>query len=73
MTRVSGKCRDTDHEHVRSDFMQGIRKALMNLMQEHGYSRERAVSAVLREISNGHSPDDNEVGSVVRLLEEGDC
>jgi len=64
-TADSGNLHDMTDQHVRTDFMQGIRQALLRLMREHGYSRERATSAILREISNGHSPHDNEVRGTI--------
>jgi hypothetical protein len=49
---------------VKQDFIQTVSGAVAELMQEHGYSRERATGAVLREISHDKSktPQDIEVG-----------
>jgi flagellum-specific peptidoglycan hydrolase FlgJ len=37
---------------VKQDFIKTVQAACEELMQEHGYSRERATGAVLREISD---------------------
>jgi hypothetical protein len=58
----------TSWSAVKQDFMKTVSKAVAELMQEHGYSRERATSAVLREISvsagggESKTPQDIEVG-----------
>jgi hypothetical protein len=51
---------------VKQDFMKTVSGAVAELMEEHGYSRERATGAVLREISDDKSktPQDIEVGFV---------
>jgi hypothetical protein len=53
---------------VKQDFIKTVSGAVAELMEEHGYSRERATGAVLREISDDKSkmvpPQDIEVGCV---------
>lgn len=49
---------------VKRDFIKTVSGAVAELMEEHGYSRERATGAVLREISDDKTktPQDIEVG-----------
>lgn len=48
---------------VRQNFTNTVVQAMKELMEEHGYSRERAASAILREIcGNISTPEDDEVG-----------
>jgi hypothetical protein len=56
---------------VKQDFIKTVSGAVAELMDEHGYSRERATGAVLREISTtggeekSKTPQDIEVGCVM--------
>jgi hypothetical protein len=57
----------TSWSTVKQDFIKTVSGAVAELMEEHGYSRERATGAVLREISDDKSktiPQDIEVGFV---------
>lgn len=56
----------TTWSSVKQDFIKTVSGAVAELMEEYGYSRERATGAVLREISEDKTktPQDIEVGCV---------
>ena len=39
-----------------SEFLAAVRTAVAELTEDHGYSRERAVGAILRELTQGQAP-----------------
>jgi hypothetical protein len=66
---VNSSVTTTSWSVVKQDFIKTVSGAVAELMEEHGYSRERAAGAVLREISDDKSktPQDIEVGRVSLL------
>lgn len=53
--------------NAKASFVGAVSGGITTLMQQCGYSRERAISALLREINRGDSarPTDNEVSTHV--------
>ena len=47
-------------KEARNDFVRVVSETVTRLMHEHGYSRDRATSLLLREIAAGQTPENNE-------------
>lgn len=56
---------------AKDDFTTALQKAMKDLMEKHGYSRERATAALLREISGSIVVDEGKVLDVMRRFALG--
>jgi hypothetical protein len=62
MTAIQANAPQQSLAAAQSRFKQAVSQGIVQLMQQCGYSRERATAALLRELGRGDvSPDTNEV------------
>eukprot|EP00522_Entomoneis_paludosa_P006192 CAMPEP_0172446828 /NCGR_PEP_ID=MMETSP1065-20121228/6315_1 /TAXON_ID=265537 /ORGANISM="Amphiprora paludosa, Strain CCMP125" /LENGTH=280 /DNA_ID=CAMNT_0013198017 /DNA_START=356 /DNA_END=1198 /DNA_ORIENTATION=+ len=61
---ITGPTQDEDWKSARNEFVHVVGRTVTRLMKEQGYSRERATSLLLREMSGVSVPDEAELNQV---------